>query len=336
MHTGRAIQFANLALRNAWFAGGVEWNIGTRGHSPTTCSPCTPPSCTRTTGSRCCGCGSSTGCARSSSRSTRGAGGLARAPGGDPHPEPQSVHAVPMYSVEQRGRAPKREGASGRAGGFRRSQAMTRRPRPGRADRRGRRRLHLAGAESPGPRLLFRPRRRPAALDARGGRGRDGLAMLSTARLRGRKLFVCEGPGGHRWQDCGPRPEPAIPRSRQDWPNPVPAPRNACWRRMVVGGGVRQRPRRHRPRALGGLGRRACGHCAARVDELLSARRPGCGAGVRRLLGGCAADPVAERRHRLGRARGAAARANRDAVDPARTGTPFAAGHGHHRPAAVA
>ena len=29
-------QPANLALRNAWFSGGVEWNIGTRGHSPTT------------------------------------------------------------------------------------------------------------------------------------------------------------------------------------------------------------------------------------------------------------------------------------------------------------
>jgi tetratricopeptide (TPR) repeat protein len=39
VHTPPAIQFANLALRNAWFAGGVEWNIGTRGHSPTTCSP---------------------------------------------------------------------------------------------------------------------------------------------------------------------------------------------------------------------------------------------------------------------------------------------------------
>ena len=30
------VQPANLALRNAWFSGGVEWNIGTRGHSPTT------------------------------------------------------------------------------------------------------------------------------------------------------------------------------------------------------------------------------------------------------------------------------------------------------------
>jgi hypothetical protein len=39
LHTQSAIQFANLALRNAWFAGGIEWNIGTRGHSPTTCSP---------------------------------------------------------------------------------------------------------------------------------------------------------------------------------------------------------------------------------------------------------------------------------------------------------
>lgn len=39
LHTPSQIQFANLALRNAWFAGGIEWNIGTRGHSPTTCDP---------------------------------------------------------------------------------------------------------------------------------------------------------------------------------------------------------------------------------------------------------------------------------------------------------
>ena len=32
-------QPANLALRNAWLAGGVEWNIGTIGHSPLTCAP---------------------------------------------------------------------------------------------------------------------------------------------------------------------------------------------------------------------------------------------------------------------------------------------------------
>ncbi len=32
-------QPANLAIRNAWFSGGVEWNFGFRGHSPFTCSP---------------------------------------------------------------------------------------------------------------------------------------------------------------------------------------------------------------------------------------------------------------------------------------------------------
>jgi hypothetical protein len=32
-------QPANLAIRNAWFSGGVEWNIGILGHSPFTCSP---------------------------------------------------------------------------------------------------------------------------------------------------------------------------------------------------------------------------------------------------------------------------------------------------------
>ena len=32
-------QPANLALRNAWFSGGVEWNIGTIGPCPFTCSP---------------------------------------------------------------------------------------------------------------------------------------------------------------------------------------------------------------------------------------------------------------------------------------------------------
>ncbi len=39
LHSPGTIQFANLGLRNAWFAGGIEWNIGTRGHSPGTCSP---------------------------------------------------------------------------------------------------------------------------------------------------------------------------------------------------------------------------------------------------------------------------------------------------------
>ena len=33
------LQPANLAIRNAWFSGGVEWNVGLIGHSPFTCAP---------------------------------------------------------------------------------------------------------------------------------------------------------------------------------------------------------------------------------------------------------------------------------------------------------
>lgn len=39
LYTNPIFQPANLALRSAWFAGGVEWNIGTIGHSPLTCAP---------------------------------------------------------------------------------------------------------------------------------------------------------------------------------------------------------------------------------------------------------------------------------------------------------
>ena len=31
-------QPANLAIRNAWFSGGIEWNIGQLGHTFSTCS----------------------------------------------------------------------------------------------------------------------------------------------------------------------------------------------------------------------------------------------------------------------------------------------------------
>ncbi|MEU1881091.1 DUF5107 domain-containing protein [Streptosporangium sp. NPDC020072] len=39
LHRNPAVQLANLALRNAWFAGGVEWNLGTTGHTALTCAP---------------------------------------------------------------------------------------------------------------------------------------------------------------------------------------------------------------------------------------------------------------------------------------------------------
>ncbi len=37
LHVNPVFQPANLALRNAWFSGGVEWNCGIIGHTPFTC-----------------------------------------------------------------------------------------------------------------------------------------------------------------------------------------------------------------------------------------------------------------------------------------------------------
>ena len=39
LYNNNLVQFGNLGLRNAWFPGGVEWNLGTTGHSALTCSP---------------------------------------------------------------------------------------------------------------------------------------------------------------------------------------------------------------------------------------------------------------------------------------------------------
>jgi hypothetical protein len=39
LHRNEILQPANLALRDAWLAGGVEWNLGTTGHWPLTCEP---------------------------------------------------------------------------------------------------------------------------------------------------------------------------------------------------------------------------------------------------------------------------------------------------------
>lgn len=51
VHRNPILQPANLALRGAWISGGVEWNIGTRGHSPHTVSPVFTARYTSTDGS---------------------------------------------------------------------------------------------------------------------------------------------------------------------------------------------------------------------------------------------------------------------------------------------
>ena len=39
LYTNDVLKFRNLAVRNAWFSGGVEWNIGVIGHTPFTTAP---------------------------------------------------------------------------------------------------------------------------------------------------------------------------------------------------------------------------------------------------------------------------------------------------------
>lgn len=39
LYTNSVIQPCNFAILNAWFSGGVEFNIGIKGHTPLTCSP---------------------------------------------------------------------------------------------------------------------------------------------------------------------------------------------------------------------------------------------------------------------------------------------------------
>ena len=39
LYVNPVFQPANLAVRDAWFTGGVEWNISIIGHCPLTCSP---------------------------------------------------------------------------------------------------------------------------------------------------------------------------------------------------------------------------------------------------------------------------------------------------------
>jgi len=39
LYTNDVLRFSNLAIRNAWFSGGVEWNLGLIGHTPFTTEP---------------------------------------------------------------------------------------------------------------------------------------------------------------------------------------------------------------------------------------------------------------------------------------------------------
>ncbi|WP_205787243.1 DUF5107 domain-containing protein [Specibacter cremeus] len=271
LHTGDRIQFANLALRNAWFAGGIEFNIGTRGHSPTTCSPLHA--------------------------------GIVRTPDGQdvlrmwefdrlrevvfqldawlPDDSPvlftavrvrnPNRHTVPMYwwtnaAVPQtpgtRVIAPAQEAYATDYDG------SLARVRP----------TSVAGVDATWPARNTRAadfffdlapdqRRWEVAADDDG----DGLALVSSPRLRGRKLFVWgESVGGRRWQEWlrgGPGSLYAEIQSglAQTQFEHVPLPAGESWQWVEAYGNASLDPA-----PAHGSWEAAVAHGAARIEELVS------------------------------------------------------------------
>lgn len=201
LHTPGQIQLGNLALRNAWFAGGIEWNIGTRGHSPSTCSPLHTAVLTTPEGHELlrmwefdrlrevifqidAWLPEDSAFLHLAVRITN--------PNSDPVPIYWWSNAAVPQTEHTRVIAPAQSAfASDYQHGIKRRSPHD-----------------LDGVDATWPvrntaaadyffDLEPEQRRWIVASDADG----DGLAMLSSARLRGRKLFVWgEGQGGHHWQ----------------------------------------------------------------------------------------------------------------------------------------
>ncbi len=193
---------ANLAVRNAWFSGGVEWNAAVPGHTPLTCSPVFAARVKGSDGwpilrlyewERIRGVpyqldfSLPDGCPWL----------LLRVRLTNPHPS-----TIPMYwwsNIAVPERPDVRVLAPADAAyTFGYADMMKRVPIP-----REHARDVTYPANLPGSADFFYDipdQRRPwvAALDARG----QGLIQTSTHQQRGRKLFVWGmGPGGNRWQE---------------------------------------------------------------------------------------------------------------------------------------
>ena len=202
LYNNDRIQLGNLGLRNAWFPGGVEWNLGTRGHTALTCSPVHAASLEFPDGAP--------GLRiyewermrelvyqvdfRLGPRSRRLAVNI--------KVTNPNAHAVPVYwwsnvavasSLGTRVVVP-----SHSAFEFTYARRLRRVPvpRPGRADLT----YPLAATRTADHFFELDPGRLPwiAAVDAAG----VGLLQVSSGRLRGRKLFTWgNSSGGRRWQE---------------------------------------------------------------------------------------------------------------------------------------
>jgi uncharacterized protein DUF5107 len=196
------VQLGNLGLRNAWFPGGVEWNLGTTGHTALTCSPVHAASLELPDGSP--------GLRIYEWERMRDLvyqvdfrlGPTSRHLTVDIEVTNPNAHAVPVYWWSNTAVA---------------SSAGTRVVAPGRSafEFTYGRRLRRVPVPGPGGLDLSYPQAAArtadyffeldagklpwiAAVDAAGA----GLLQVSSRRLRGRKLFVWgNSPGGRRWQE---------------------------------------------------------------------------------------------------------------------------------------
>ena len=199
---GDRIRFGNLGLRNAWFPGGVEWNLGTTGHSALTCSPVHAASLELPDGGRGLRIGEWERMRELVYQVDFRLGPGSRHLAVDITVTNPNAHAVPVYwwSNVAVASAPGTRVVVPSRTAFEFTYARRLRrvpvPGPGGSDLT----YPLAATRTADHFFELDPGRLPwiAAVDAAGA----GLLQVSTRRLRGRKLFTWgAGPGGRRWQE---------------------------------------------------------------------------------------------------------------------------------------
>ena len=202
LYSNDRIQLGNLGLRNAWFPGGVEWNLGTTGHTALTCSPVHAASLGFPDGTPGLRIYEWERMRELVYQVDFRLGPRSRRLAVDIKVTNPNAHAVPVYwwsnvavasSLGTRVVVP-----SHSAFEFTYARRLRRVPvpRPGGADLT----YPLAATRTADHFFELDPGRLPwiAAVDAAG----VGLLQVSSGRLRGRKLFTWgSSPGGRRWQE---------------------------------------------------------------------------------------------------------------------------------------
>jgi hypothetical protein len=196
------IQFGNLGLRNAWFPGGVEWNLGTTGHTALTCSPVHAATLGFPDGAPGLRIYEWERMRELVYQVDFRLGPRSRRLAVDITVTNPNAHAVPLYwwsnvavasSPGARVVVPSRSAFE-----FTYARRLRRVPVPG--PEGSDLTYPLAATRTADHFFELDPGRRPwiAAVDAAGA----GLLQVSSRRLRGRKLFTWgSGPGGRRWQE---------------------------------------------------------------------------------------------------------------------------------------